>query len=230
MAKKQNENQGNAIENPEVIVGKAEQFLSDKKKRNLTVIVGSVLILGIIGLFIYRGYLDSQNKEAQAEMFPAIYAFEADSLNKALNGDGVNYGFLKIISEYPGTDAANLANFYAGAIYMNLGNFSSAARHLEDFSSSDYVLQARAYALTGDAYMEQDKYDEAVGYYQKAADYKPNESFTPVYLQKLAVALENAGDFAQAADAYDRIIREYPNNRLVQESRKHQARLRAMAN
>jgi hypothetical protein len=43
-------------------------------------------------------------------MFQAVYYFEADSLDKALNGDGNNLGFLEIIDEYSVTDAANLAN------------------------------------------------------------------------------------------------------------------------
>jgi predicted negative regulator of RcsB-dependent stress response len=231
MSKKHNKghDSGSMIENPDVIVGRAEQFLADKKKRNITVIIGSVLILGILGLFLYRGYIDSQNTEAQEEMFPAIYAFEADSLSKALNGDGINYGFLKIISDYSGTDAANLANLYAGNIYMNLGDFSSAERHLKDFSSSDYVMQARAYALIGDCNMEMEKYAEAADYYEKAVDYKSNESYTPVYLQKLAVAQENAGNYAEAAKAWGTIVDDYVKSRLVQEAKKHKARLEGMA-
>ena len=231
MSKKQNKGQesGSMIENPDVIVGKAEEFLADKKKRNITVIVGSVLILGILGLFFYRGYLDNQNTEAQEEMFPAIYAFEADSLNTALNGDGLNYGFLKIIADYPGTDAANLANLYAGNTYLLLGDFSSAERHLKDFSSSDYIMQARAYALIGDCNMEMEKYSEAADYYEKAVDYKSNESYTPIYLQKLAIAQENAGNYKEAAEAWDVIINDYVKSRLVQEAKKHKARLEGMA-
>jgi predicted negative regulator of RcsB-dependent stress response len=231
MSKKQKkgQDQGTIIENPDVIVDKAEEFLADTKKRNITVIVGGVLILAIVGLFLYRGYLDSQNKEAQEEMFPAIYAFEADSLNTALNGDGLNYGFLKIIADYPGTRAANMANLYAGNIYLQLGDFNSAIRHLDDYSSDDYVMQARAYALTGDAYMELEKYKEAADYYEKAADYKANESYTPVYLQKLAIAQENAGNNKEAAAAWGTIVDEYVKSRLVQEAKKHKARLEGMS-
>jgi tetratricopeptide (TPR) repeat protein len=226
---KKGQDSDSMIENPDVIVGKAEEFLADKKKRNITIVIGSVIILGILGLFFYRGYLDTQNKEAQEEMFPAIYAFEADSLSKALNGDGLNYGFLKIIGDYPGTDAANLASLYAGNIYMSLGDFASAERHLNDFSSSDYVMQARAFALIGDCNMEMEKYADAASYYGKAADYKSNESYTPVYLQKLAIAQENAGNFKEAAEAWGEIVDEFVKSRLVQEAKKHKARLEGMA-
>ena len=42
-------------------------------------------------------------------MFQAVYYFEADSLDRGLNGDGNNLGFLDIIDEYGITDAANLS-------------------------------------------------------------------------------------------------------------------------
>jgi hypothetical protein len=31
-------------------------------------------------------------------------------------------GFIKIADEYSGTDAANLANYYAGMVYLNTAN------------------------------------------------------------------------------------------------------------
>lgn len=221
--------EGSIIENPAILVSKTEEFLKDKKKRNFTVIIGSLLILAVVALFFYRGHIEAQNTEAQEEMFQAVYFYEADSLSKALNGDGLNYGFLKIIGDYPRTDAANLANFYAGSIYMNLGEYKSAVRHLKEFSSSDYLVQARAYSLIGDGYMEQGQYAEAASSYEQAVDYKPNESYTPVYLKKLALAQENAGNYTEAAEAYGAIIEDYFKSRLVQDAKKHKARLEGLA-
>lgn len=232
MSKKKQESHshGNIIEEPEVIIDKAEEFFQDKKKKNFTFILGGIIIVLTVGWFLYKGNLESKSVEANEEMFQALYFYEADSLNKALNGDGLNFGFLQIINTYSGTDAANLANLYAGNIYMQLGDFSNAIKYLSDFSSSDYVVQARAYALIGDSNMELGQYSEAVSYYEKAAEYKPNASYTPVYLQKLAVAMENANDFAGAAEAYGTLLQEYPNHRLVQEAKKHKARLEALTN
>ncbi len=44
-------------------------------------------------------------------MFKAEEYYRMDSLNLALNGDGQNLGFLKVIDRYGGTDAGNLADF-----------------------------------------------------------------------------------------------------------------------
>jgi len=63
--------------------------------------------------------------------------FEQDSLNKALNGDGQNPGFLDIIDEYSMTNASNLANYYTGLIFLKQGKYQDAINYLEKFDSDD---------------------------------------------------------------------------------------------
>lgn len=217
------------IENPEALANKAEQFFENKRNQNILFGVLTVILLAVAGVMFLRYQSTSQNREAQQEMFQAIYYFEADSLTKALNGDGNNYGFLDITDEYSGTKAANLAKFYIGAIYMRLADYEGAIRNLQDFSSGDYLLQARAYALIGDAYMELDDFDNAVSYFERAADYRPNKEFTPIYLKKWAIAEEARGNYAAAASAYGSIVSDFVGSSLEQEARKHKARLEGLA-
>ncbi|XOV92464.1 MAG: tol-pal system YbgF family protein [Bacteroidota bacterium] len=217
------------LEDPGALVSKAEEFLNSKKNRNLTLVIGSFIALVIAGFFGYRYYISNQDQEAQREMFQAVYYFEADSLGKALNGDGINYGFLQIIEDYPGTKGSNLANFYAGITYLKLGNFENSIRYLKDFNSSDYLLQARAYSLIGDAYLELDDFSSAIASYNDAINYKPNENFTPIYLKKLALAEELQGNYSAAANAYGRIIDEYKESEFFQEAKKQKARLEGLA-
>lgn len=217
------------IDDPEVLMDKAEVFFSEKKNRNLVFGIGSVIVLLVAGFFGYKLYIDNLNTEAQKEMFQAVFYFEADDFGQALNGDGNSLGFLDVIADYPGTPAANLSSFYAGASYLKLSDFPNAVRYLADFSSSDFLLQARAYSLMGDAYMEQDDFANAVKWYEEAANHKANKEFTPVYLFKLAVAKENAGDLKGAAAAYGKIVSDYINAPLVQDAKKHKARLEGLA-
>ena len=58
--------------------------------------------------------------------------------------------------------------------------------------------------------MEKKSYGDAADYYQKAADYKSNKYFTPIYLMKLAVAYENAKENEKAVAAYNQILEKYP--------------------
>jgi tetratricopeptide (TPR) repeat protein len=229
MAKGKKKDEGiEILEDPNAIVEKANEFLENKRNRALVLTIGGVLAAIVVGIAGYNYYISDMNKTAQEELFQAQYYFEADSLGLALNGDGNSYGFLEIIEEFPGTKVANLSNFYAGASYLRLGDFDGAIRYLKDFSSSDYLVQARAYSLMGDAYMEEEDFDNAADYYQQAADYRSNEYFSPIYLKKLAVANESAGDLSAAVAAYQVIIDEYPTSEIIHDAKKHKARLEAL--
>lgn len=230
MAKEKRQDEGiDILEDPNAIVDKANEFFSSKRNKALVFGIGGAIAAIIVGIAGYNYYITNQNNTAQEELFQAQFYFEADSLGLALNGDGNSYGFLEIIDEFSGTKAANLSNFYAGASYLRLGDFDGAIRHLSDFNGDDYLVQARAYALIGDAYMEQDDFSNAIDYYSRAADYKPNESFTPIYLKKLAIAQEQNGSLAESASTYGKIVKEYPQSAEVHDAKKQKARLEALA-
>lgn len=224
MAKK--EENKDVFENPEVIQEKLvniESWLERNPKLVIGIAAGIMLLVG--GFFGYRYYIGNQDGVAQNEMYQAVRYFEADSLNLALNGDGNNLGFLQIIDDYGRTDAGNLANFYTGAIYLKQGKYPLAIFHLEDFSASDLLVQARAYSLMGDAYMEQKDYENAAKYYDKAAGYKPNKEFTPTYLMKAALAYEKLNKNDKAKEVYQTIIDKYWESSELQNARKFKARL-----
>ena len=230
MAKQKKQDDGiEILEDPNAIVDKANEFFSSKRNKTMVFGIGGVLALLVVGFAGYNYYITNQNQTAQEELFQAQYYFEADSLGLALNGDGNSYGFLEIIEEFPGTKAANLASFYAGASFLKQGDFDGAIRQLKDFSSDDYLLQGRAYSLIGDAYMEMDDFGNAIDYYKRAVDYKQNESFTPIYLKKLAIAQEQNGSFADAVGSYESIIEDYPNAAQIHDAKKQKARLEALA-
>jgi tetratricopeptide (TPR) repeat protein len=225
MAKKV-EHRNEILENPEALAEKLQGAETWVERHPKTVVgVAAVIALIVGGYFGFRYYVDNQNAEAQREMFQAVYYFEADSLNLALNGDGNNLGFKDIVSDYKFTEAANLANYYAGVCYLKQGQYDPARLYLEDFSSNDLLVQARAYSLIGDTYMEQEKYDDAAKYYQKAADYKSNKYFTPAYLMKAALAYEKSTQLDKAKEAYDRIINEYWESSEFQSAKKLKARI-----
>lgn len=225
MSKKKEEKK-EILESPEVLAEKievAESWLENNPK--IVIGVVAVLLLLVGGYFGFNYYRDNLNQEAQNEMFQAVFYFEADSLDKALEGDGNNLGFLDIADEYGITDAGNLANYYAGVCYLKQGKYELARLYLEDFSSNDMLVQARAYSLTGDAYMEEKNYEKAAEFYHKAAGYKPNKIYTPAYLMKAALAHEKLNENDKAKEAYQKIIDEYWESPEYQNARKFKERL-----
>jgi hypothetical protein len=154
----------------EVIVEKAKDFWT----RNSKVILGvaTALLLAVAGFYVYKNYFQKPNEEkAYDAIFKAEEYYRLDSLNLALNGDGQNMGFLKVIDRYGNTKAGNLAKFYAGVCYIRLDDNQNAIKYLKDFSTDSKPVQQRAYKLLGDAYGDSGNYKEALSYYKKAASH-----------------------------------------------------------
>ncbi len=214
--------------NPDVLakVANSERFL----RQNRLLLGGALLliVLVVVAIFAYRYWMDKQEQEAQENSFAAAYFLEADSLQLALEGNDSYPGFKEIASDYGSTKAGNLAQFYNGLILLKQGNFKASIESLEKFKSNDLLVQARAYSLIGDNHMELKQYDKAAIFYQKAADYKSNEQFTPRYLLKLGLAFEKQEKYADAINAYKQIIEQFVKaNNEVTEAKKYKARLEA---
>jgi TolA-binding protein len=218
------------LEDPDALAARlaeSENFV--RNNRNLLLGVLAAVVLAIVGGFGYYTWRNQQDTKAQSAMFGAVNYWEADSLKKALNGDGKAPGLPKVANEYSGTKAANLANFYAGVASLKEGKYKEALDYLEDFSSDDYLIQSRAYCLMGDAQLEMNKPKEAADLYAKAADHNANEYFSPSYLLKEATARELAKDNEGALKAYNRIISEYPTAQEVGDARQFKARLEGVS-
>ena len=176
--------------------------------RNQKIIIGLVagVALFTVGYLAYQKFIATPKQdEAANEMFVAQQNFQkatdgvaSDSLYKlSLNGSEGKFGFLKIADEYSGTDAGNLANYYAGIAYLNTGKYNEAIEFLGKFKSEDIVLGALAKGAIGDAYSQKNQPKEALENYVKAAETNKNDFTTPRFLLKAgktALALGNKAD------------------------------------
>ncbi|MGL5111180.1 MAG: tetratricopeptide repeat protein [Flavobacterium sp.] len=196
---------------------KTEDFVAKNQKTIIGIVAGIALVT--VGYLTYQKFIASpKEEEAASEMFVAQQNFQkatdgvaSDSLYKlALNGSEGKFGFVKIADEYSGTDAGNLANYYAGMAYLNTGKYAEAISYLEKFSSKDAILSNLATGAIGDAYSQTNKAQEALGFYVKAAESNKNDFTTPRFLMKAgktALSLGKKEDalkyFTEIKDNYD---------------------------
>lgn len=180
---------------------KTEDFVAKNQK----IIIGFVgtIALVTVGYLAFQKFVAAPKQdEAANEMFIAQQNFQkatdgvaSDSLYKlSLNGSEGKFGFVKIADEYSGTDAGNLANYYAGVAYLNTGKYTEAIDYLGKFKSEDVVLNAMAKGAIGDAYSQKNQPKEALENYVKAAESDKNDFTTPRFLLKAgktALALGN---------------------------------------
>jgi tetratricopeptide (TPR) repeat protein len=183
---------------------KTEDFVA-KNQRIIIGVVGAIALL-TVGYLTYQKFVAAPKQdEAATEMFVAQQNFQkatdgvaSDSLYKlSLNGSEGKFGFIKIADEYSGTDAGNLANYYAGIAYLNTGKYTEAIDYLGKFKSDDIVLSALAKGAIGDAYSQNKQPKEALENYVKAAEANKNNFTTPRFLLKAgktALALGNKAD------------------------------------
>jgi len=196
--------------NIEASYNKANDFFT--KNSRLLTIIGSVLMgIAVLYMLFTKWYLPGQEKNAQEAMYHAEALFAKDNFEQALNGDGTNAGFLQIIDEHSGfTKSVNLAHYYAGASYLNLGNYNEAIAELNKFKSSDLILSGMAKGMIGDAYMELGEKEKAVSQYKSAANGSNNDFTGPYWLMKAGQAMEDTGDADGAKALYERIKEKYP--------------------
>lgn len=227
MSKKHVEENSEVIVDVQEVYSKTEHFVENNKK-NLSIIVGGIVV--VIGLYLAytKMYIAPMEIEAQSSMFMAEKYFEQDSLQKAINGDGLNYGFIDIVDEYSGTKSANLAHYYLGICYLKTGDYEGAIDELNNFSSDDIMVSSIAIGAIGDAYMELGEVDNAISHYEKAAKKNANELTTPMYLFKAGIAYEEQGDYEKAFDKYTRIKKEYAESTEGRTIEKYLARAEAL--
>lgn len=191
--------------------------------RKPLMIAGAAVAVLIIGLIAWKLYVGSQQKEAVEQMRQAERLFERDSFATAMlkTLPGGFKGFPQIIEDYPGTPAANLANYYAGVCLLNLGKYDAAISYLKDFSPKGSVMPIMKNGALGDAYSEIKDFASAKSYYKKAVSAKANELLTPFYLKRLAMLAQKENDIAAAREYYQELKDEYPSAPEGQDAEKY---------
>ncbi len=201
------------LEGGEAVIAKAKDFWN-KYSKPLT-IVAAIIILAIGGWYAYQNFVAGPKEEkAKDALFRAEEYYRTDSIQKALNGDGQSWGFLKVIEKYGSTKAGNLARYYAGSCYIKLDENEKAVAQLKKFSTSSKPVQARAYKLLGDAYADLGKNADALSNYKKAArHFTDDEANSAEYLFVAAYFADKVvKDSKEAISLYKEIKEKYPRS------------------
>jgi tetratricopeptide (TPR) repeat protein len=196
---------------------KSEQWIEKNSKPLFTALIAVVVIfLAFLG---YNKYISEPNElEASNELaFPRKYFDEAatagsgiDSLlNLGLEGADGKYGFLDIASSYSGTDAGNLANYYAGVSYLQMKQYDKAIEFLSKFNSDDEILAPVSLGAIGDAFSDIDQQEDALDYYEKAASKKANDFTTPLFLYKAGQTAMMLKKYSKAEQLFTQIKENY---------------------
>jgi TolA-binding protein len=210
-------------------LSRTEQYIEENQKSLTIILLAIVVVVG--GYLGYKKfYLEPSNREAQGAMYIAEQYFEQDSFKLALEGDGVNYGFIDIIDEYSVTKTANLAHYYTGISYLRTGQYEDAIEHLEKFDAEDIIVASVALGAIGDCYLELDDKEKAASFYLKAGNRKKNSFTSPLYLKKAGLVLEDLQQYEKALKAYQSIEKHFPETEEGRQIKKYITALKIKMN
>lgn len=219
------ENQVIEKDSNDLVVEKAKDFWS-KYQRPL--IIASALIILIAGGYLgyKKFYREPLLAKAEDALFKAEEYYRMDSLQKALNGDLVNPGLLKVISKYGNTPAGNLARLYAADCLARTGDFAKAEQYIGEFHTDQKMIQAGAYKLHADVLSEQGKNDKAIDMYKKAAAHFPDDKEnSAVYLSMAAQLCEKTGKTKEAIELLKELKEKFPRTAAASEADKYLGKL-----
>ncbi|WP_372473068.1 tetratricopeptide repeat protein [Capnocytophaga sp. ARDL2] len=164
--------------------------------------------------------VEPKQEEAANELFQAQNYFaealnsqSADSLyNLVLKGGEGKMGVLNVIDSYKGTDAENLAQYYAGTSYYKLKDYKKAIEHLSNFQADDEITKSMSLGMIGDAFSELKQYDNALEYYTKAAGISRNSYTAPRWAFKAGIVALELNKKAEALKFFTDIEENYKSS------------------
>jgi TolA-binding protein len=108
---------------------------------------------------------------------------------------------------------------------MKMGDYANAIKQLKAFDAKGTVLEHAKSGLLGDAYMENKDIKNAIENFNAATVDADDDVYTPMYLQRLAIAYEKNNQVEDAKKAYIRIRDEFPRSFQSREVEKSLAML-----
>ncbi len=217
------------FKNLDETASKTEQWVEKNQKPIFSGLL--LVVVVILGYLAYNNYiLEPKEQEAANELaFPKIDFEKAsnattavDSLYTiALEGTNGKYGFVDIADKYSGTNAGNLANYYAGISFLRVKQYDKAISYLESFSSNDALLGPTALGAIGDAFADLGQSEDALSYYEQAAKSNDNATTTPLFLLKAGNTALELGNAQKAEDLFTEIKDKYASSSAAQNIEMH---------
>lgn len=219
MSKEQEFNE--EFEEEVVEVYEEDGAVSEIKKYGTILVVALVAI--VIGLYSYN-YLTEQaekeNAEATKHLARITPLLTQGDYERALNGDAnividnqKLLGFKEIASKYSGTDAGNVASFYAGKSLLMLGNFSEAKSYFNTSLSNDAnEIKVGSYNGLAACLEQEGNFAEASKNYETTAGLVEQIEMKSKFLYFAGLTAEKANDKERAKSFYDKVIKMNAEN------------------
>lgn len=179
------------------------QKVQDNKKTITLCILAVIAVIILVFVYIYA----FRNPGIQK----ANDSIGAADLQLALGNDSTAMAQYIDLADNGSYEAANRAALQSAILLYQDGKYEEALKYAEKYSKKDEIIGAGAQSLKGDCLVNLNRLDEAVEAFNEAVSTSNNNpAYTPYFLMKLARVYAAQGNHAKEAEAYGKIIADYP--------------------
>lgn len=189
----------------------AEQAAALKKEKTIKVVkFASIAVVAIV--VIALAYIYAVRNPAIESANEAIAQADIALVNAGEDSTKMIDVFKKYeeVSKNHGQDAGNRAKLMTAVGYYQKGEYQKCIEFIDGFSKTGSAIDAGAYSLKGDCYVNLKKYDEALACFNdalSAADENPY--LAPFIMSKQARIYNEKKDHAKELEIYETIKKDY---------------------
>lgn len=218
----------------------ATDWMSLHGKRTAIAVVGGLALLAIIGGAL--AWRSNSRERAGAALAEAVTISQAEIIEA---GDLPKPGTFKsederteaavkklreVAQQYPKTDAGNAARFRAATMLITYGKVAEAEQLFREVIENDNGVHARmARMALAELQVQGGKFDEAIAAYRELTAGTESDLPMDALLMQLGRAYELAGKRAEAMQAYQRVVTEFPDSAYAADAQKAADGLKAPA-
>jgi len=184
-------------------------FMQVLNKNRQKVYIGSAIVCLILILAGgYYFYLLDYEKKANM-LYDKVFNEKMKSMATGnLNTNSIDI-YNQVSTKYPGSRAAELAQYRMGNYYFENGDIDKAIKAYTDYlsrSSNDNDVEALAHTGLGYCYEAKKDYKNALNSFQKALDTKEGKYFANITNRNIARIYEQMNDRAKAVEHYKKAL------------------------
>ena len=177
-------------------------WIENNRKQATYILVGVIIVACVSGYFLWS------RSERQMDAGRALSQVVLTDTFKEKSSAELGQAYLKIASQYDGTDAAGYALLQAGTAEFEASNYDQAhklfVRMIREYSSSPFMAQANlGIAACLDA---EGKTDEAVQAYRNAIERYPESVIVPQAKFAIARIYESQGKLGDAYTLFEGLV------------------------
>lgn len=208
----------------EVTNGTEEKALNFFQRYGKFVIIGAVAVVVVVAGWWYLSTKSAENEKLASVALSRIFPYyQNGEYMQALTGDKVPpvrnekvLGLKVIADEYSGTAAGKLAAFYSGEALLSLNKAQEARAYFEKASKSESdAIKVGANAGLGACSEAENNFNEAVSYYEKAAEMSEEPGTKARYNFYAAMCYEKLGNKEKAIQIYKDIMNAREMNEFI---------------